>query len=104
MDSVVTSLHGLLVKISWLSTTEENGSAITAYEVKIQTSQAGVYVTDSICDGSKSVTMDQTYCLIPMEHFTEEPYLLSQGDLIVATVSAYNAVGWSEKSADNTDG
>jgi len=68
IEAVETSLHGLMVKISWVSTTPENGSAITAYEVKIKTSE-DVYVTDDICDGSEPVTFGQTYCLIPMEHF-----------------------------------
>jgi hypothetical protein len=57
MEAAETSLHGLLVKISWLSTTEENGSSITAYEVKIQTSE-GDYVSDSICDGSEAITFE----------------------------------------------
>jgi hypothetical protein len=47
----------LLVKVAWVSTAAENGSAITAYEVKIKTSE-GLYVIDSICDGSEPVTFE----------------------------------------------
>lgn len=73
---MTTSLFGLFVKIAWQSTTADNGSEISAYQVKIQTSDPSVYVTESICDGSEPTTLAQTYCLIPMEFFTAEPYNL----------------------------
>lgn len=63
-----------------------------------------MYLEDSICDGSESTTFNQTYCLLPMERFIDEPYSLKQGERIVAIVSALNEVGLSPYSTDNLIG
>jgi hypothetical protein len=39
-----------------------------------------------------------------MINFINSPYLLAQSDLIVAKISAYNSVGWSDASIANTEG
>jgi len=39
-----------------------------------------------------------------MTKFLSDPYNLVQGDLIIATVSSKNTVGWSTASSPNTVG
>lgn len=56
MLPVVTTLVGTVVKISWSPNTNNNGSPISAYEIKILTS-SGVYIKDDLCDGTNIATI-----------------------------------------------
>jgi hypothetical protein len=39
-----------------------------------------------------------------MTTLLQDPYWLEEGDLIVATIEALNEIGYSEPSAENTQG
>ena len=95
---------GTDVKIAW-TPPEENGSAITAYKIEIQTQDPLVYEESlAYCDGTSETHISQNYCLIPMLDFSEEPFSLPQGSLIIATVQAQNSIGWSGTSTPNSLG
>lgn len=49
------------VRISWPLPTE-NGSPISAYELKIQTSDPLVYATTSDCDGGTPTVVAARFC------------------------------------------
>ena len=73
--------------ISWSANTEDNGLPIESFTVKIQTKD-GSYVEDPDCDGNNPEVILNKYCKVSMFKFTEEPYNLAKGDLIIAQVSA----------------
>jgi hypothetical protein len=104
MSPVVETLVGTSVRVAW-NPLATNGSPITAYKIEIK-QQDGVSYTQDLtdCDGTNPTTVAGNYCLIPMTTLTAYPYLLAQGSLIIARVSALNVIGWSTPSADNTVG
>jgi hypothetical protein len=86
--ATVTDNAGLpSIRISWTLPTE-NGSPVTAYEIKIQTSDPLVYATTADCDGSASAAVTSRYCDVQMATLVGAPFSLSQGDAIVVTVRA----------------
>lgn len=104
MDSVSVSLYGTQVKIQW-TPGESNASPITAFKVLIMTSNPLISLESlDYCDGTTNNIIAQNYCLIPMLAFLASPYNLEQGDLIIATVQARNAIGWSVSSLPNVTG
>lgn len=82
------------MRISWPLPTE-NGSPISAYEIKIRTSNPAVYATTSDCDGAAPTVVAARYCDVQMATLIAPPFSLVLGDAIVATVNASNVVGWS---------
>ena len=62
------------------------------------------YYETSFCDGSDATIVANRYCNVPMSVFMQLPYLLIQGDAIVAQASAMNEIGWSPESNPNTIG
>lgn len=100
---VIVTQEQTNVKLSWSANTSDNGSEITEYEVQIQTKD-GAFIHDQNCDGTDTAIIMDKQCLIPMEVFTLDPYLLVQGDLIVAIVKARNSVGTSDFSYPNIIG
>ena len=104
MDQVTVTLIGTDVKIAW-TPPEENGSPITAYKIEIQTQDPLAYEEElTYCDGTSESAVTLNYCLIPMLDFSEEPFDLAQGDLIIARVRAQNSIGWSDPSIENDIG
>jgi hypothetical protein len=92
----VTDNAGLpSIRISW-EAPSENGSPISAYEVKILSATPDVYYeTLGECDGSDSVVAANLYCDISVSTLAASPFDLSRGDAIVAIARAENIVGWS---------
>jgi len=96
---IVTDNAGLpSVRITW-SAPAENGSPITAYEIKIRTSNSAVYATTADCDGSASAVAAARYCDVLMATLVGAPFSLTQGGAVIATVRAANVVGWSTSAS-----
>ena len=75
------------------------------YRIQILTSDSQTYQEQTQnCDGTTQAVITQNYCLIPMLLFSENPFNLQQGDLIVAKVEAFNSIGYSLASEPNQDG
>jgi hypothetical protein len=91
------------VRITWVAPSE-NGSPISAYEVKIlSTTPDSYYESLAECDGADATIMTNLYCDVSMSTLVASPFLLSEGDAIVAIVKAENIVGWgTEYSEPNT--
>jgi hypothetical protein len=54
----------------------------------------GTFAEDlQFCDGSNFVILANAFCEIPMQILTGDPYFLTQGTLIRATVRAFNVLG-----------
>jgi hypothetical protein len=92
----VTDNSGLAsVRVTWATPTE-NGSTVSAYEIKLLSSTAGVYYEITAeCDGSTAATVANLYCDILQTTLQASPFGLAAGDAIVAIARARNAVGWS---------
>jgi hypothetical protein len=101
----VTDNEGLpSVRITWAAPSE-NGSTISAYEVRILSSTPDTYFESlEECDGSDSTMITNLYCDISMSTFIASPFGLSEGDAIVAIVRAENVVGWSTVYSDPNTG
>lgn len=82
------------VRIQWTAPSS-NGGALTAYEIQLLSSTAGVYHATAECDGSSATTMANLYCDVQMSTLRAAPYSLSQGDPIVAIARASNSMGWA---------
>lgn len=108
IDPVTTTVDGQFVTVAW-GVPEDNGSAITAYRIKIEESDGATFTEEPTyvyCDGSDSdiVAMANPECQIAMAYLWTDPYNLPQGETVVATVEAYNVNGWSVPSTANTVG
>ena len=98
-DPVQTQVVSSNVLIVWTEP-ESYGSAITHYEVQFLAADGNVYSDTSYC-----VTETTASCLIPMQQLTSElePFQLTLGTLIQASVRAVNGQGPGEYSELNTD-
>lgn len=106
MDTVVTTITSdSKVRISFVAP-DNRGDTIASYQILILSSDLATYLEDTTdCDGSDSTIMSNEYCEIPLATLQDGAFTgLSQGDLIVATVTATNAFGTSTVSAANTAG
>jgi len=100
-DEVVTSNEATFVRITWTEPAYNGGTPLLGFRVLIK-SKAGDFVEDTDnCDGHDQTTKANLFCLIPMQVLRDD-YLLVQGDDVIATVEALNAIGYSDPSADNT--
>lgn len=104
LASASTSLVGSSVVVTWPYTTDEGGVMVSSYRVKFRSSSGTYYETLTYCDGSDVWVMADMACTVPMSVFTSAPFSLSVGDLIQVQVEAFNSVGYSTPSADNTVG
>lgn len=77
-----------------------------AYEIRLFDFQGGDHELPELCPGDDSakISLAEYSCVFDMLQVTQEPMLLSFGDLISAKVRARNAYGWSEYSDRNTVG
>lgn len=91
------------VRISWTEPSE-NGSPITAYQVKILSSTPDSYHEPVGCDGASAVVVSARYCDVLMSTLSTAPFSLSQGDPIVAIARAANAIGWSASYSSPNSG
>jgi hypothetical protein len=90
------------IYIDWSSPSSTSattyGSAITGYKIFIRW-QDGTYTEElTYCDGSDSVILANTQCVIPIATLMASPFSLVTGSSIYASVVAYNNVGDSPNS------
>jgi len=82
------------VKFSW-QVPPSNGSPVDAYKVEIQSSSGSYLEETTYCGGAGAANVvTEASCSLPMPSFTQSPWSLAQGALILYRVSAKNAVGW----------
>mmetsp|Transcript_21725 Transcript_21725/g.16034 ORF Transcript_21725/g.16034 Transcript_21725/m.16034 type:complete len:334 (-) Transcript_21725:432-1433(-) len=82
---------------------DNNGLAITKYQILIYDPSSGNYVEDTTyCDGN-GAAFTATYCDFGISYLIAT-YSYSIGDLLQAKVRAYNSEGWSLYSSVNTAG
>ena len=102
----MTSLVNTSLRIQW-SQPSDNFKTITKYKVVIEDHlHAGNFVENTYyCDGSDATVMSLLRCDIPViTVLRQAPYSLTQGQLVVAKVQAYNQRGWSDFSDPNVAG
>ena len=105
LAAVTTSLSGSNVIIDWNPTSNDHGSTVTKYRVLFETNGGTFTELTSACNGADATVTSNTLCpAIAMSVFTSAPLSLPIGSLIVATVEAYNDIGYSTPSLENTVG
>lgn len=102
-SAATTAIAGVdSITVSW-SAPSANGQAITAYKIEIENS-SGVWAEESTyCDGTDAGIISATSCSFTITYAMSQ-YGLAVADLVVARVSALNAVGWSGTSTPNSSG
>jgi len=103
LAAVTTSLSGTGVQFTWAVTPNDHGSPVTEYRVKFKQFDSSYVLNPTDCDASTNPVFTDLKCTVPMATFTST-YGLSVGDLIIASVEAMNAKGYSTPSADNGSG
>jgi len=100
----VTMNTATSVTITW-TIPYNGGSSVDSYNLQILTSDGATFVEQSTyCNArSDSTVISNRYCAIPMSVLTSEPFLLVQGDEIVAQILAHNHLGDSPYSADSSN-
>jgi len=95
MPPVKTEVKGCSVHFSWEDQKDDGGSPVLKYMIQIK-QDSGQNITVKKCGNLWGVFE----CNLPMELLMNEPYNLKLGDDISnrVTVSAYNALGWSQPS------
>ncbi len=69
-------MNGWNVKIEWI--VPNNGaSALLRYEVLLLLANGSYFEDLQFCDGSNFVILTRSFCEIPMQILTAEPYSLS---------------------------
>lgn len=107
MAAVVTSIDSTSgeVVITFAAPSSIGSSAILYYTIEIANKAGTVWTEDTTnCDGSLSSIMTSMTCSIPMDTLTASPYSYVFDDLVVARVSATNAIDTSTVSPSNTAG
>ena len=93
--------NGTSIYINWTAT-DNGGSAITSYTVKIRQNDSSTYTTlTTACSGSSQFVLTNRACFVPVSIVLAAPYNLPWTSSILATVSATNVYG---TSADSTPG
>ena len=102
--AVTTVITGSAVRIDW-SAPSSNFQPILAYDIEILSAGSTYHADLANCAGSAgSTVVTNTACDIPMTVLRAAPYLLLQGDLVVARVRASNSLGDGPYSLLNTAG
>ena len=103
VETVVTSIDPATggVKIDW-ETPHDGQQSITDYMITIANQSGSLMIEDwNNCGGND---VSSTYCIMPMDTLTDDPYDLLFGDTVIAQVTAYNLYGPGPSSDLNTVG
>lgn len=103
-DAVVTSNEEVDVRISWTDSAYNGGSPLLYFRILVKTADDTFEEDTEHCNGQDQTTKANLFCLIPVETLIAEPFSLQAGELVVATVEAYNIIGYSEPSPENEAG
>jgi len=98
MKPLVTTLDNCSVIIQWEKPVSKD-SPIKRYDIEISGEGNAFYTLNENCSG-----VDKKQCSVLLSTLVKPPYLLREGDLIIARGSAKNDNGWSKLSAPNLDG
>lgn len=86
------------ITISWQKPSD-NGTPITAYRIKIRTSDLDNYVENLVdCDGTKLAIITSSQCTMTVQKLMQTPYSLSPGTSVFVKVSSINVMGESALS------
>jgi hypothetical protein len=94
----VTENSDLTVKLSWALPTE-NGAPVSSYKIMILAKDGINYFVSTYCNGADPSITASRQCNIPMVALRQLPFLLQQGDLIVAIGQSTNEIGTSPFNA-----
>lgn len=86
------------MRITWVAP-DNNGLAVTSYQILIQESDGATWTESGECDGSDSTTVSNQYCDVAMSTLSAAGYALVLNDPVLAKVRAYNLIGWGDYSA-----
>lgn len=103
LAAATTTNSGANVVTTWPATTSDRGAGVTEYRIKFQ-KKDGTLVEIAQCQGTDNLVVTNRECTVAMTIFTDSPFNLVVDDLIVATVEAKNAKGYSDPSPANTSG
>jgi len=71
--TVTTTNVNNYIKIDWVAPAS-NGESITGYTISILEYGTTDYSETVYCDGSNSLIISQTYCMVPMSVLTTTPF------------------------------
>ncbi len=106
MPTVVTSISGTNVVIDWSNNLpQNNGAAISSYQVQIKAKNGTFLFENTSCDGTGPAIVAAKQCQIPMATLRAAPFNLVKSDLIEVKINAANLKGYNASfSAPNTAG
>ncbi len=79
----ITENSDQTVKLAWPLPTE-NGAPVSSYKIKVRAKDGINYFESTFCNAADPSISASRQCNIPMIAFRQLPFLLEQGDLIVA--------------------
>ena len=103
LSAPTTALHGgdTQVIIDWSAPADLGGLSIDGYKVVIKTSTNSFAEDLTNCDAETDTgIISATRCSIPVATLRASPFDLSDTDPVVAKVTAFNALGDSDESAE----
>lgn len=87
--------------MSWTEPAYNGGSSLHGFRIMLKQKDEAFSEELVYCDGADQTTKANLFCLIPSQVLRDEPYWLVTGDEVVATVEAFNIIGYSDPSSDS---
>ena len=82
------------MKISWDETPHSRYSDVISYRIKLRRYD-GLMIEHSQCDGTSQTVNDNRECFVAVQTLLGAEFSLVEGDLVLATVEALNAIDYS---------
>lgn len=102
---VVSYQPGLLYRVTFTQPSSGGtGVPIAAYEILFLQKDGIAFTAVVECDGTLQTVKDNLYCEANLSSLVADPFLLVQGDQVVAKVRAQNSVGWGSYSSFSYNG
>lgn len=89
------------MRIDWVAP-DNNGLAVTAYEILVLQSDGTTWAAVGTCDGTDSAIVSATQCDVAMTTLRAAPFALVLNAQVVAKVKAKNLLGWSAAYSPQT--
>ena len=99
--TVTTANLNSQVVVSW-DAPVDNGYAVSAFKVLIQEKSTTFTLENVECDGFDPDVVANRQCSVSLATLTASPYLLVQGDSVIAKVAAINIYGESVLSTEGS--
>jgi hypothetical protein len=99
-------MNGVYLVATWIAPSYNGGTnvIITSYRVKFMQSNGIFTEIPAECDGTQASVITALQCQVHMTTLLAAPFNLAEGNLIVVSVEALNAIGYSIPSLPNTQG